>query len=274
MSGLTHIDRQRVAGLLRSDSEALESDPLLAQPEMLSEQVYRAIVQMLAQGSLRRGETLRIEFLSRALGVSATPVREALARLATTGLIVHEARRGYRIAPPLTLPQLKDLMDARRLIETGAIRLACRNGGEAFAAELSAAFAAQSATVGLLQTTDPADPTERAALEWKVLEADLGFHNVIFDSTRNPFVRVMAEALSAQIYRIRQSTEHGLSDADQALTEHRTILDAVAANDPVGAERAMLSHVDLIERRAAADLSRAENSRSHAVQAREPEHRR
>jgi DNA-binding GntR family transcriptional regulator len=130
MSGLSSPDG--VSEALRPESGGLPDVPALAQSQVLSERVYRAVLQMLAQGSLRRGAALRIGVLSKALAVSPTPVREALARLAASGLIAHEARKGYRIAPPLNAEQLKELMDARRLIEVGAIGHACRNGGRAF----------------------------------------------------------------------------------------------------------------------------------------------
>ena len=252
---------ERVSDTLQSESEGLPEVPALAQSQVLSERVYRAVLQMLAQGSLRRGAALRIGVLSRALAVSSTPVREALARLAAAGLIAHEARKGYRIAPPLTSDQLKELMDARRLIEVGAIGHACRNGGVAFRSDLATALEAQSAAVDALNAANPADRAERVALEWRVLEADLRFHQVIFDHTRNQFIHVMADALRAQLYRVRQSAEQGLYDSAPALAEHRMILSAVATADPATAELAMKRHIDLVESRSAADLVLAEGRR-------------
>jgi DNA-binding GntR family transcriptional regulator len=188
-------------------------------------------------------------------------VREALARLAASGLISHEARKGYRIAPPLSSEQLKELMDARRLIEVGAIGHACRNGGGAFRTDLAAALEAQSAAVDALNAATSAERAKRAAIEWRVLEADLRFHQVIFDHTHNQFIRVMADALRAQLYRVRQSAEQGLYDSAPALAEHRMILTAVATGDPATAERAMKRHIDLVESRSAADLAVAEADR-------------
>jgi DNA-binding GntR family transcriptional regulator len=256
---------KRISDALLSESEDLPDIPVLAQSQVLSERVYRAIVQMLAQGSLRRGGALRIRVLSKALAVSATPVREALARLAASGLITHEARKGYRIAPPLTSEQLKELMDARRLIETAAIRHACRDGGAAFRSELTAALEAQSAAVEALNAAKPADRGERVALEWRVLDADLGFHQVIFNHTHNQFICAMADALRAQLYRVRQSAEQGLSDSALALAEHRMILNAVATGDSAKAGLAMKRHIDLVESRSAADLVLAEADRSDRI---------
>ena len=252
MSGALRTDDNAASGVRRADSSS--AIPLLAHTEALSERVYRAILQMLGQGSLARGAMLRINDLSTTLGVSATPVREALARLAATGLVVHEARKGYRIAPPPSAERLRALMDARKLIEAAAVVRACRDGGEAFRVELAAGLAAQRVEVENLHSTRRANRAERAALEWRVLEADLHFHHVIFDHAHNPFIRLMAQALNAQLHRVRQSAEHGLGDADQALLEHEAILKAVETGSPEAAEREMLRHMALVEKRSEADL--------------------
>lgn len=251
--------RPRAADHFHSEEELRQLAPVLETPQVLSERVYRAVLQMLAQGSLRRGATLRIGLLSKALGVSPTPVREALARLAATGLIVHEARKGYRIAPPLTADQIRELMDARRLIEVAAIDHACRFGGEAFRIELKEALAAQEAAVERLHSATPTGRGERAALEWRVLEADLHFHQVIFDHTHNRFIRIMADSLNAQLHRVRQSAEQGLFDDIQALAEHTTILKAVLAGDVSATKATMFHHMNLVEQRSAADLERLES---------------
>lgn len=253
-----------VSDAVRPESEDLPDIPALAQSQVLSERVYRAILQMLAQGSFRRAGALRIGVLSKALAVSPTPVREALARLSASGLIVHEARKGYRIAPPLTSAQLRELMDARRLIEVAAIVHACRDGGSAFRSDLAAALEAQRAAAEGLDAAKPTDRAGRVALEWRVIEADLRFHQVIFDHTHNQFIRLMADALHAQLYRVRQSAEQGVHDSALALAEHRMILKAVATGDPAKAEQAMKRHMDLVESRSAADLALAEADRGRA----------
>ena len=255
MSGLSVSGR--ISDKAQPESEPLADIPFPAQSQVLSERVYRAVVQMLARAPCAR-RCAAIGALAKALAVSPTPVREALARLSASGLIVHEARKGYRIAPPLTSEQLKELMDARRLIEVAAIAHACRDGGGAFRSELAAALEAQSAAVEALNVAKPADRARRVALEWRVLEADLRFHQVILDHTHNQFIRVMADALRAQLYRIRQSAEQGLHDSALALAEHRMIVNAVATGDPAKAQLAMKRHIDLVESRSAADLVLAE----------------
>lgn len=236
------------------ETTASRSIPAIEQPQSLSERVYRAILQMLARSSLRRGATLRIDVLARTLNVSPTPVREALARLAATGLVRHEARKGYTVAPPISADQLRRLMVARRLIEVGAIGIACDEGGETFRAALMAAFARQSGAVDRFHSGVDASREEREALGWTLMESDLHFHQVIFDHTRNHYIGVMADALCGQLHRVRQSAEAGISDDMNALAEHKAILDAVLARDRARAEAMMLAHIDNVEARSSADL--------------------
>lgn len=151
--------------------ESFSSSPVtLEKTQGLSERVYRAILQMLARGSLRRGSTLRIDILAKGLDVSPTPVREALARLAATGLVLHESRKGYTVAPPISARQLSELMDARRLIEIGAIGFACHEGGEAFRDALAKALRRQRAAVEAFHAAGEAN-SERETLAWNVMES-------------------------------------------------------------------------------------------------------
>lgn len=224
----------------------------LEKAQALSERVYRAVLKMLARGGLERGATLRIDELAKALDVSPTPVREALARLATTGLVMHEARKGYTVAPPLSHGQLAELMDARQLIEVAAIGRACATGGARFAAALQAAFDAQRAAVDAFHAQPAGAMDEEIA--WALMDSDMRFHQVIFDGAGNRFILVMAGALSAQLHRVRQSAERGISDDLQALSEHEAILKAVLSGERAAAEEAMNIHMDLLAKRAALDL--------------------
>lgn len=226
--------------------------PPLPKSQGLSERVYRALLQMLVQGTLKRGSVLRIDLLAKSLDVSPTPVREALARLAATGLVQHEPRKGYTIAPPLDRKQLAELMDARRLIEIAAIGRACQNGGKAFVHDLERALDAQRAAVAAYQANIDARTEE---LAWNVMEADLRFHQVIFEYTGNRFIVVMSTALSAQLHRIRQSAQIGISDDQNALDEHEEIMRAVRSGDRRAAEKAMEAHMDNVEKRSESDLT-------------------
>lgn len=218
-------------------------------PQMLSEQVYRSILRSVGRGQLKRGMPLRIEELARVLNVSPTPVREGLSRLEATGLVVHEPRRGFRVAPPLTAEQFDKLMDAREVLEVGAAGLAARSDEAGFAAALRQALVVQQAAVDDFIAASRTGPSSHD-LAWAVIDADLAFHHVIFARTHNSFVGLMADALNGQSHRVRQSAEHGVSDSQEAVTEHAAIVRAAESGDQLAVESAMRMHLRLVRARA------------------------
>jgi DNA-binding GntR family transcriptional regulator len=92
----------------------------LAARQPLVDDVYDVLVDMLMNHTLSPGARLNIDALARTLGVSPTPVREALARAEATGLVVKERNRGYAVAPLIGLDELHALMDFRLLVEPHA----------------------------------------------------------------------------------------------------------------------------------------------------------
>jgi len=224
------------------------TNPLARPTPTLSERVYSSILRGIALGDMQRGARLRIEALAEQLGVSPTPVREALSRLESTGLVVHPPNRGFRIAPRLTADQFDRLMDARELIEVGAVGLAAAEPATSFATALRVSLNAQEAAVQRLHNV--ANPDEA----WAVIDADLEFHRVVLAHTNNPFVKLMAHSLSGQSHRVRQSAEHGVSDVLEALAEHAAIARAVESGDRQAAESAMRMHMRLVRVRGHLDI--------------------
>jgi len=86
-----------------------------------------AIASAIMSGSLLPGHKLRIRELSEEFGFGPTPIREALAGLVSRGLVEAEGQKGFRVAP-VSREDLNDLMAARTIVETGALRLAIANG--------------------------------------------------------------------------------------------------------------------------------------------------
>ncbi|MCU1523138.1 MAG: GntR family transcriptional regulator [Microbacteriaceae bacterium] len=228
----------------------------LSDTHMLSEQVYRSILQLVTRGQLQHGARLRIEVLSRVLNVSPTPVREGLARLEATGLVVHLPHKGFRIAPPLTAEQLEHLMDARELLEVGAAGAASAAGGQIFVDALERALSKQREAVLMFHVNRDAAPKNEDAA-WAVIDADLDFHHVVFEHTENPFIGLMAGALNGQAHRVRQYAEKGVSDDFEALNEHDAILVAARTLDPVRVQEAMRAHIHQVRLRARADMDPA-----------------
>lgn len=239
--------------------EAMGADATDA-THMLSERVYRSILRLLRRGQLRGGAPLRIEELSRILNVSPTPVREGLARLAATGLVIHEPRKGFRVAEPLTGEQFELLMDARELLEVGAAGLALAIDDPAFVPALRQALRTQEAAVRTFH--DPALAADVEDAEWAVIDADLAFHHVLFEFTRNPFVSIMADSLNGQSHRLRQQADRGVEDALEAVSEHTAIVRAAESGDRAAIESAMRMHLRLVRARARHDIAarREENT--------------
>jgi biotin operon repressor len=103
---------------------------------VLADHVYETLMTSLVDGRLAAGESLNIGALSRELEMSQTPIREALARLESTGLVVREALRGYRVAPLFSPEELAELMEARIALEPHLARMAGVAGSGELVTEL------------------------------------------------------------------------------------------------------------------------------------------
>ncbi|WNY33125.1 GntR family transcriptional regulator [Curtobacterium flaccumfaciens] len=191
---------------------------------------------------------LSIDGLARSLGVSPTPVREALVQLERTGLVTREANKGYRVSPPLAGDQLEALFDARLIVESGAVELAARGDVDGLRERLAAALDEQAAVAAEVASVGAAHAPEE--LMARFFRSDWQFHQLIFDATRNPFLEEMSEIITTRVHRMRQIVEGGGDDTDRAVQEHRAILEALAA-DPTSAVAAMRLHIDAVRLRSA-----------------------
>ena len=101
---------------------------LIVQSERLRDQIYKLIRDDLRVGALAPGERLVEVTLAKKLGVSRTPVREALFQLASDGLLV-ESNRGYML-PVHTTEEIRDRLEIRKLLEPEILRRACREASD------------------------------------------------------------------------------------------------------------------------------------------------
>lgn len=99
-------------------------------------QVYEKLKEAIVSGQLPANERLQIETLKQRFAVGATPIREALSRLASYGLVVSEEQCGFKVAS-MSLAELMDLYRVRLLIESEALRLALRKGDTDWEAEVA-----------------------------------------------------------------------------------------------------------------------------------------
>jgi DNA-binding GntR family transcriptional regulator len=202
--------------------------PLEVQP--IADRVYTELRARILDGNLEHGQRLHQEAVSAALGVSRTPVREALGRLAAEGLVQLLPQRGARVAP-LRPPDIRSAYEARLVIEPGAAALAARRGlTPPLRRRLHGAIAAHRAAAGDIQRS---------------FSANRDFHLGLVEASGNQLLLQFAEHLwvariGATIYeRQAETVERMLLDAD----EHEAILDAVERGDARKAESLSRRHV-------------------------------
>lgn len=193
------------------------------------DQVYTAIRERISSGSLPRGARVHQEDLAEELGVSRTPVREALRRLAAEGLVEMRTNRGARVAD-VDQVGMRSSYEARTVIEPGAARLAAGRRLEEPLARMRAAVAAQRRSLRNVQRS---------------FEANREFHLALAEASGNEFLVQFAERLwvariGETIYeRQVQTQERMLLD----VREHEQIVEAIEAGDGRRAESLVRRHL-------------------------------
>lgn len=210
-----------------------ESWPPLTPPRkvMVRESVYEAIKALLMDHYLTPGSRLSIDRLSRELEVSQTPVREALTRLESDGLVVKRPNAGFIVAPLLSNATLGDLYEIRLLIEPFAARRAAESPDAAAVGRMRAAL---HDAVPLATGDD-----YRAYRDFAMLDSRL--HLAVAAAGGNPFVTETLERLRPHTHTYRLYYRRGL--ATDTREEHLAIVEAIAAADPDLAEQQMRRHL-------------------------------
>ena len=201
----------------------------LADRRPLTDDVSDVVMDMLMNHSLPPGARLNIDSLARTLGVSPTPVREALARIESEGLIIKEPQRGYTVAPLIGLDQLHELIELRLLIEPAGAAAAARNASTKQASALRAF--ARSGGAG---DSDPA--ANRLDMTY-----DAAFHDMVADLGGSQLARETLARLRSHLHMYR--LYHHAGQAAATKPEHVAVARAIAAHDPEAAAAAMRDHL-------------------------------
>lgn len=205
----------------------------------LSADVHELLLELLLDPSCPPGSPLNIDRLAARWDVSATPVREALARAAATGLVEHRQNHGYRAAPMLPPSDYQALMDVRALIEPYC-------AGRA-AERITAAQAAELEDLQLAMEHAATGPT---ASEYRpYLRADIRFHRTIVAAAANRFVLQAFDGWNTHFFRFQRFGGRSVADATISHPEHRAIIDAIRRHDAEAARAAMAAHVEGVRRR-------------------------
>ena len=195
--------------------------------ESLAERAYRSLKETIAEGRLKPGQHVGETAFAERLGISRTPVREALQRLARDGLVVLDARNGARIAD-LSLEAVQELYDLREILEGSAARLAALNAKASDLQRLEAILAKEAALGD--------DPAALAKLN-KL------FHQSLCEAAHNRYLSQAAATFSTTLLLLGPTTLAAGGRAGESQAEHRAVVAAISAGKAARAEELMRAHI-------------------------------
>ena len=184
------------------------------------------------RGRYKPGERVREVEVAEWLSVSRTPVREALRRLESEGLVVFEPWRGVVVAD-LDRQQVCELYAMREILEGAAARLAARHIDDAELDLLDLLLARADEAAG--------DPEALAVINKRL-------HETIYGAAHNRYLNQTLEQLRNALALLRGTTFSVAGRADAAAAEHRAIVSAIRAREPDAAEAAARAHIAAAQR--------------------------
>lgn len=196
----------------------------------LRDVVFNTLRQAILRGELKPGERLMEIQLANKLGVSRTPIREAIRKLELEGLVLVAPRKGAEVAQ-ITEKSLRDVLEVRRSLEELAVRLACERMEPQRLSDLKEAEHAFEAVLGSDDIT-------------VVAEADVAFHGIIYVATDNERLIQLLNNFREQMYRYRVEYLKRTECHSQLLAEHRGIIRAIENKEAQEAARITCGHID------------------------------
>ncbi len=208
-----------------------------------ADDIALALEESIVSGEVPPGSVLRQEHLSEQFGVSRTPVREALRRLAALGLVTFEPNRGVRVRE-LALEEIREAFMVRAELESLATGIAALKMTDADLVELERAERRFSrATRALVEMSPDGSQDLAVARDW--LQLNHSFHDVIYRAADVPLVERMAKA-ARRTFLVKSVWATG-DELDELYLkndlQHRAIREAIAARSPEGARVLAREHV-------------------------------
>lgn len=195
-------------------------------------------------GALPPGQKLRLAELADRYGVSITPLREALQRLAQNGLVVLDAQVGARVSA-VSLHDAEDIYDIRLLLEPEAVSRSVGHADDTWLKELSAAMdELRAASVAL--DAEASSDGELARARWAAWgTAHNAFHAVLVDRCGSQWLRHFIEILHQHSERYRNLARGGGDVMRAVLDEHEHLFGVATSGDADAAAAATQSHLRL-----------------------------
>ena len=201
----------------------------------LSDDVFFIIRKKIMTREIRPGDRMNIDSLSRDLNVSQTPIREALARLEETGLVIKEPLKGFRASQLLNQKEAQDLFTFRSVLEP-------------YAAKIAAEYSTKEQIEQMYKEIDFAKEIQNfsgiEAFE-KLAEHDETIHTQIFEAAGNVLLAKAYKTSHCFLHLYRLHFFRAIPvDFEETMTEHTTIISALEMGDSHEAFSAMAQHID------------------------------
>ena len=196
----------------------------------LRDVVFQTLRQAILRGELKPGERLMEVRLAKKLGVSRTPIREAIRKLELEGLVLMIPRRGAEVAE-ITEKSMRDVLEVRRALEVLAVSLSCdRISGEQIEA--------------LKEAAEEFDRSLTSDDVTRTAESDVHFHDIIYRSTDNQRLIQLLSNLGEQMYRYRVEYLKHREFHPQISREHKELISYLEAGQKGQAEEKIAVHID------------------------------
>jgi len=231
-------------------------------PEPLIDSVYARLRDLILSNVLRAGQKLVDRDLAEQLGVSRTPVREALGRLAMMGLVEARSRRGYYVKQ-YTEEEMSDLYEFRRILEVNAARLAAKNADKSQLSEFKRILTESEKLA--------ANPTNQA----KTVALDLEIHDLIARASGNAALHRSIQNLMDKVmcFIWVDWVDSAAADAVSiaaAHNEHRGLIERILDRDAEGAAKHIGEHIDNAREGLAGMLKARDDLRSAVLSGKRP----
>jgi GntR family carbon starvation induced transcriptional regulator len=211
------------------------SQSALASAETLSERALSLVEADIVSGALAPGARLGIAETAQRYGVGATPLREALSRLAARGLVDAVGMRGFRVKA-ISYEDLADIVRIRTTIEREALRLSMANGG----GEWEAGVVASLHRLRHYARLNPRGLTEGEG-EFDALHK--AFHTALISACGSPRMLAAHSGLYDEAYRYRRLMMAGFPDPEVFLAEHDRLADLALRRRQSEASAALETHI-------------------------------
>jgi len=196
----------------------------------LRDVVFNTLRQAILRGELKPGERLMEIQLANKLGVSRTPIREAIRKLELEGLVLMIPRKGAEVAD-ITEKSLRDVLEVRKALEELAVQLTCDKITKEQIREL------EEAAEEFKRILKSSDVTE-------IAEADVHFHDIIYKATDNQRLIQLLNNLGEQMYRYRVEYLKNPEAYPQLVAEHEEIIRHIERKEKEKATEIVCKHID------------------------------